>query len=116
MGNLNFCAGKIESQQSRVGWVVSFIVLAGMAVLAVGGYVIYKYRLRVCIQSALLFVVYDDCGSICKILATLFYDTRNCVGRQGPYHIFCNFGCPFQGVCWRVQPYCEVSLFWDEPL
>jgi hypothetical protein len=60
--------------------VVSFIVLAGMAVLAVGGYVIYKYRLRVCIQSALLFVVYDDSCSICKILATLFYDTRNCIG------------------------------------
>lgn len=116
LGNLNFCAGKLESQQSRVGWVVSFIVLAGMAVLAVGGYVIYKYRLRVCIQSALLFVVYDDSGSICKILATLFYDTRNCIGRQGPYHIFCNFGCPFQGVCWRVQPYCEVSLWGDEPL
>jgi len=40
------CISKLESQQSRVGWVVSFIVLAGMAVLAVGGYVIYKYRLR----------------------------------------------------------------------
>lgn len=75
--------------------MVSFIVLAGMAVLAVGGYIIYKYRLRVCILSALLFVVYDDSGSICKVLATLFYDTRNCIGRQGPYHIFCNFGCPY---------------------
>ncbi len=52
--------------------MVSFIVLAGMAVLAVGGYVIYKYRLRVCIQSALLLVVYDDCGSICRILIHCF--------------------------------------------
>lgn len=71
--------------------MVSFIVLAGMAVLAVGGYVIYKYRLRVCIQSVLLFVVYNDSGSICKILATLFYDTRNCIGRQGPHPHFLQF-------------------------
>ncbi|KAH9553973.1 hypothetical protein CY35_08G040700 [Sphagnum magellanicum] len=31
---------------SKVGWTVSVIVLVGMVVLAVGGYVIYKYRLR----------------------------------------------------------------------
>jgi hypothetical protein len=32
---------------SKVGWAVSFIVLLSMVVLLVGGYVIYKYRLRV---------------------------------------------------------------------
>lgn len=35
-----------KSQQSKVGLTVSLIVLAGLAALALGGYVVYKYRLR----------------------------------------------------------------------
>jgi hypothetical protein len=37
----------MTTPSSKVGWTVSVIVLVGMVVLAVGGYVIYKYRLRV---------------------------------------------------------------------
>jgi hypothetical protein len=36
----------MTTPSSKVGWTVSVIVLVGMVVLAVGGYVIYKYRLR----------------------------------------------------------------------
>ncbi|KAG0592962.1 hypothetical protein KC19_1G293800 [Ceratodon purpureus] len=39
------CISK-KSQQSKIGWVVFLIVLVAVATLAVGGYVVYKYRLR----------------------------------------------------------------------
>lgn len=39
------CISK-RSQQSKLGWAVTLIVLAGLSVLAVGGYIVYKYRLR----------------------------------------------------------------------
>jgi len=42
------CAGK-QSQQSKLGWVVTLIVLAVVSVIGVVGYTIYKYRLRVCV-------------------------------------------------------------------
>jgi hypothetical protein len=35
-----------KSQQSKVGLTVSLIVLASLSALALGGYVLYKYRLR----------------------------------------------------------------------
>jgi hypothetical protein len=41
----DICISKKDSP-SKVGWAVSVIVLLGMVVLVVGGYVIYKYRLR----------------------------------------------------------------------
>lgn len=44
-----------ESQQSKVGWAVSLIILAGMAVFGVGAYIVYKYRLRVCTTRIILF-------------------------------------------------------------
>jgi hypothetical protein len=46
-----------ESQQSKVGWAVSLIILAGMAVLGVGAYIVYKYRLRVCTIGITLFLL-----------------------------------------------------------
>jgi hypothetical protein len=45
-----------------------FNVLVNMFVFVVGGYVISKYWFKVSIQSTILFVVYDDFGSTCKIL------------------------------------------------
>lgn len=35
-----------KSGESKLGWTVSLIVLSGLAVLGLGGYVVYKYRLR----------------------------------------------------------------------
>jgi hypothetical protein len=39
------CINRMSSQ-SRLGLTVSLIVLAGISVLGLGGYVVYKYRLR----------------------------------------------------------------------
>lgn len=37
-----------KDQESKVGWTVTFIIVAGIAALGAGAYVVYKYRLRVC--------------------------------------------------------------------
>lgn len=39
------CISK-KAGSSKVGWVVSMIVVLGLATVAVGGYLVYKYRLR----------------------------------------------------------------------
>lgn len=48
-----------KSQQSKVGLTVSLIVLAGLAALALGGYVVYKYRLRVRFRTFIVAPVYS---------------------------------------------------------
>ncbi|XP_024389091.1 vacuolar-sorting receptor 3 [Physcomitrium patens] len=45
IGEHDTCISK-QSQPSKLGWFVTLIVLAGLAVLGVGAYVVYKYRLR----------------------------------------------------------------------
>lgn len=37
-----------ERSGSRIGWFVTFVILAAVAGICVAGYVFYKYRLRVC--------------------------------------------------------------------
>lgn len=39
------CISKKE-RNTRIGWVVSAIVLTGLAIVAIGAYLVYKYRLR----------------------------------------------------------------------
>lgn len=39
------CISK-KDQESKVGWTVTFIIVAGIAALGAGAYVVYKYRLR----------------------------------------------------------------------
>ncbi len=71
-GKFEFYISKIEIQQSKVGQVVFFIVLANMLMLTIGGYVISKYWLKVSIQSTICLVTYDDFGSTCTNLTRLF--------------------------------------------
>lgn len=40
-----------RSAQSKLGLTVSLIVLAGLSILALGSYVVYKYRLRTYMDS-----------------------------------------------------------------
>lgn len=50
-----------KDQESKVGWTVTFIIVAGIAALGAGAYVVYKYRLRVCaaeqIFKILLYII-----------------------------------------------------------
>lgn len=44
-----------KGAQSKTGWTVSLIVLAGLSIVGLGGYILYKYRLRVCFTTIFLF-------------------------------------------------------------
>lgn len=43
-----------KDQESKVGWTLTFIIVAGIAALGAGAYVVYKYRLRVCAAEQVL--------------------------------------------------------------
>lgn len=69
-----FCAGK-KSTQTTIGWTVSMIVFAGLVALAVGGYVVYKYRLRVCVNNILtdIYCLFESsCYHNCSLLNTAY--------------------------------------------
>lgn len=47
-----------KDQESKVGWTVTFIIVAGIAALGAGAYVVYKYRLRVCAAEQVFKIYY----------------------------------------------------------
>lgn len=53
---IGYSAGKTASQGGRSAWAAFWVIIAGLALSAGGGYLIYKYRIRVS------FVVFSQFG------------------------------------------------------
>jgi hypothetical protein len=47
----------IERSGSRIGWFPTFVILAAVASICVGGYVFYKYRLRSYMDSEIMAIM-----------------------------------------------------------
>lgn len=58
----------------RGAWFAIVVVLAVLAVVAVGGYAIYKYRLRVCLIIILLHVILLCAVTFCVLKVPPFLD------------------------------------------
>lgn len=56
----------------RGAWFAIVVVLAVLAVVAVGGYAIYKYRLRVCLLIILLHVILLCAVTFCVLKVPFF--------------------------------------------
>lgn len=59
-----------------------FISFVDVVVFIVNGFVIYKYPFQICIQSTLLFVMFDDPGSTCKTFASMTLRTMNLIALE----------------------------------
>lgn len=45
---LDYDSADRKGAQSKMGWTVTLLVLASLSIVGLGGYILYKYRLRVC--------------------------------------------------------------------
>lgn len=48
--NVLFLEGAGKDVNAEVGWGVVSIIILGLAAAGVGGYAVYKYRIRVCLK------------------------------------------------------------------